>query len=416
MIDPKRIRERYNEVKAGFDARHYPPHFLENFVRLDLEWRQAQQEIDLLKNQRNQLTPKGKPTPEQFQKLKELADTIKSKQDRVQTLEQDASHAALYLPNVPHASVPVGKSEENNIEVRQVGKPRDFSFTPKAHHELGTGLNILDFERATAVSGARSVMYRGQGAKLERALINFMLDTHTTHHGYTEIIPSVMVNSASMTGTGQLPKFGEDSFKLTDTDLWLSPTSEVQLTNAYQNTILNEEELPLKLTAYTPCFRKEAGSYGKDMAGIIRLHQFNKVELVKLVHPDQSWNELETLLNNAETILQLLELPYRVITLCTGDMGFTSAKTYDIEVWFPAQGKYREISSCSNFLDFQARRAMIRYKQKDSGKVQYLHTLNGSGLAVGRTWAALVENFQNEDGSISVPDKLKPYMGRELLS
>ena len=416
MIDPKKIREQYDIVKAGLDARHYPPHFLEAYVTLDQQWRQELQAVEILQQKRNGLTPKGKPTPEQQAELKQLSADLKQKEEALKELESQATQAALFLPNVPDPSTPIGHSEEENVEIRTWGTPRTFDFTPKPHNELGTQLDILDFERAAGIAGARMVVYKGQGARLERAIMNLMLDTHTQEHGYTEILPPVLVNSSSMTGTGQLPKFEDDSFKIADTDLWLSPTSEVQLTNLYKDSIIAEEKLPLQLTAYTACFRKEAGSYGKDMAGIIRLHQFNKVELVKLVHPDHSAQEHEKLLANAEVILQKLGLPYRVIALCTGDIGFCSAKTYDIEVWFPSQGKYREISSCSNFLDFQSRRAMIRYKNASTGKVNYLHTLNGSGLAIDRTWAALVENYQNQDGSITLPDVLLPYVGVTQIS
>jgi seryl-tRNA synthetase len=416
MLDPRRIRDEFEAVKKGLSNRGQSLDVLDHFVETDKAWRKALQEVETLSAERNALTPKGKPTPEQLQQLKQLSEQLKGKQESLSPLESDIEKAALIIPNIPHPSVPVGKDESENVVVKTVGTPKTFNFTPKPHEELAVNLGLLDFERAAKISGARFAVYKGLGARLERSLIQLMLDKHSLNHGYTEILPPVLVNSASMQGTGQLPKFADDSFKIDDTDLWLSPTSEVQLTNLYRDTIIPEEELPVKMTAYTACFRKEAGSYGKDMSGIIRQHQFNKVELVKIVHPDQSLNELELLLADAESILQALELPYRVVSLCTGDIGFSSAKTYDIEVWFPSQNKYREISSCSTFLDFQARRAMIRYKSKESGKVQYAHTLNGSGLAVGRTFAALLENYQQEDGSITIPKPLQPFLGVSSLA
>jgi seryl-tRNA synthetase len=412
MLDPRQIRDHFETVQKALISRN--PVWeteLVKFAEKDKEWRAILQETEQLKAQQNQATPKGKPTPEQLIELKTLSESVKSKQDELRKIEEELTQIAMELPNVPDASVPVGKDEHDNLETHTHLTPATFSFTPKSHDELGTHLGILDFEKATKIAGSRMALYKNQGAKLERALIQFMLDIHTQSHGYEEILPPVLVNTASLTGTGQLPKFAEDSFKINDTDFWLSPTAEVQLTNLYRDQIIPEEELPIRLTAYTPCFRKEAGSYGKDLTGLIRLHQFNKVELVKFCTPESSMAELETLRTHAETILQKLELPYRVLCLCTGDMGFSSAKTFDLEVWFPSQNKYREISSCSNFHDFQARRAMIRYRSKSTGKVQYLHTLNGSGLAVGRTFAAILENYQNEDGSIRVPDVLIPYMG-----
>ena len=331
-------------------------------------------------------------------------------------MEDSLKNLAQELPNIPHSSTPEGKNEDDNVETKQWGTIPSFNFEAKSHDVLGTELGILDFENAAKISGARFAIYRKLGAKLERALINFMLDIHTSEHGYEEVLPPVLVNSRSMTGTGQLPKFGDDSFSMKDSDLWLSPTAEVQLTNLFANDIIKEEDLPKKVTAFTPCFRKESGSYGKDTSGLIRLHQFNKVELVQCVHPDKSLEALEELTRQAETILEKLQLPYRRVALCSGDLGFSSGKTFDLEVWFPSQNKYREISSCSNFFDFQARRAMIRYKKKADGKNNYLHTLNGSGLAVGRTCAAIIENFQTEEGAIIIPDVLRPYMGVEKIS
>ncbi len=415
MIDPRLIREEVTKVREGIQSRGYSIEMLEVYVKKDEEWRQLLTQLDSLKHQRKSLTPKQKPTPEQLHVLKRLSDEIEQLETKVQEHETVTRQSALELPNVPDATVPRGASAEENQEVRQIGIPTHFSFSPQSHEEVGVRLGMLDFERAVKVTGTRFSFFTGIGARLERALIQFMLDLHTIEHGYHEISPPALVNSQSMMGTGQLPKFSEESFQVSDSDLWLSPTAEVQLTNMYRDTILNEEQLPLRLTAYTPCFRKEAGSYGKDVKGIIRQHQFDKVELVKFATPDQSFSELEGLVQNAEEVLKRLELPYRVVMLCTGDLGFSSAKTYDLEVWFPSQNRYREILSCSNFLDFQSRRAMIRFKQKFSGKVQYLHTLNGSGVAIGRTFAAILENYQNEDGTVRVPKVLQPYLGRSVI-
>jgi seryl-tRNA synthetase len=319
------------------------------------------------------------------------------------------------IPNLPHASVPVGRSEHDNVEVRRWGTPPSFSFQPKPHWELGEQLGVLDLERAAKLSGARFAVYWDQGAKMERALANFMLDLHTSQHGYREVLPPYVVNSASMYGTGQLPKFAGDSFRLQDHDLWLVPTAEVPVTNLYRDETLDEEQLPVSLTAYTPCFRSEAGSYGKDVRGIIRQHQFQKVELVKFSHPERSYDDHEKLTRDAEAVLQRLGLHYRVVVLCTADMGFSSAKTYDIEVWLPGQQLFREISSCSNFESFQARRANIRFRSAGKKKSEFVHTLNGSGLAVGRTWLAILENYQQEDGSVLVPEELRSYMGAERI-
>jgi seryl-tRNA synthetase len=318
------------------------------------------------------------------------------------------------VPNVPHESVPTGKSAEDNVEVRRIGTPPAFSFPPKAHWDLGPELGILDFERAAKITGARFAVYWGLGAKLERALINFMLDVHTREHGYTEVLPPFIVNSASLYGTGQLPKFAADQFKLEGADYWLIPTAEVPVTNLYRDETLDLDKLPIKLCAYTPCFRSEAGSYGRDVRGIIRQHQFQKVELVKFARPESSYDELEALTRDAEDILQRLGLPYRTVVLSTGDIGASAAKTYDIEVWLPGLNEYKEISSCSNFEAFQARRASIRAKS-GKGKAEYIHTLNGSGLAVGRTWLAIIENYQQADGSVVVPEALRPYLGVEVI-
>lgn len=415
MLDPKRLRTETDQVRKGLSDRAYPLSFLETFLEHDAKWREARQRLDDMINRRNTQMPKGKPTPEQLDELKKLSDAIKTLQEQVTHLETEVEQAALYLPNIPDTAVTVGKSEDDNRVIRTWGEPNSFTFEPKAHDDLGTGAGILDFDSAAKVAGARFAIYRGLGARLERALISFMLDVHTLEHGYEELLPPVIVHTDSLKGTGQLPKFSEDCFKLADTDYWLSPTAEVQLTNVFKQSVIEESKLPILVTAYTPCFRKEAGSYGRDMKGIIRQHQFNKVELVQLVKPETSMQALESLLHHAEVILQKLGLPYRVVELCTGDLGFSSAKTYDIEVWFPSQNKYREISSCSCFLDFQARRAMIRYKDTQSGKAHYLHTLNGSGVAVGRAFAAILENYQQPDGSILVPEVLQKMVGTERI-
>lgn len=336
---------------------------------------------------------------------------IKQLEAEIEQSESSLSETLLAVPNIPHESVPRGNDESANVEVRRWGVPREFSFEVKDHVDIGEQLGIVDFERATKITGARFAVLRGMGARLERALINFMLDIHTTENGYTEMLPPFMVNSASMQGTGQLPKFAADLFKLEQSDYWLIPTAEVPLTNYHREEILEASQLPISLTAYTPCFRSEAGSYGRDVRGLIRQHQFDKVELVKISHPDQSYEDLERLTRDAETILQRLELPYRVVVLSTGDMGFSAAKTYDLEVWLPSQKTYREISSCSNCSDFQARRAQIRFRRATGQKPEFVHTLNGSGLAVGRTWLAILENYQQADGSVLVPTALRPYLG-----
>lgn len=342
--------------------------------------------------------------------MKALGDRIKTAEDSLRTAEERVMDVALRIPNVPHASVPVGTDPASNLEMRRIGSAPAFGFTPKAHWDIGEALGILDFGRAAKIAGARFAVLFGLGARLERALINFMLDLHTTRHGYQEVLPPFMVNRAAMTGTGQLPKFEEDLFKLRDDDYFLIPTAEVPVTNLLREEIVPDDRVPIRYTAYTPCFRREAGSYGKDTRGLIRQHQFNKVELVAFSRPEDSYQELERLTGHAEAVLQELALPYRVVTLCTGDLGFAAAKTYDIEVWLPSQSGFREISSCSNFEAFQARRASIRYRRKD-GKTDFLHTLNGSGLAVGRTLIAILENYQQADGSVTIPHALRPYMG-----
>jgi seryl-tRNA synthetase len=382
-------------------------------------------EIEALRHKRNvvsddiaKIKKSGEDAGSLIEQMREVSETIKKLDKERSTIEEVIHGFLISVPNIPHEDVPVGKDDTENRLERTFGTPKKFEFTVKPHWELGEDLGILDFTRAAKLTGARFPLYFGKGARLERALINFMLDTHTSQHGYTETLPPFIVNSTTMTGTGQLPKFEEDLFKLEGSDYYLIPTSEVPMTNIYANEIINESMLPCKFTAYTPCFRSEAGSYGRDTKGLIRQHQFNKVELVKLTTPETSFIELESLLANAEKILQLLELPYQVVTLCTGDIGFSATKTYDIEVWMPGQdtqGKYREISSCSNCLDFQARRAGIRFRRKGQKKPEYVHTLNGSGLAVGRTFAAILENYQQADGSIMIPDVLIPYMGGQKV-
>jgi seryl-tRNA synthetase len=344
-------------------------------------------------------------------RLREASGAIKAKEDRQREVEERLRQILLTIPNLPHESVPRGRDESANVEVRRHGEPREFSFQPRQHWEIGVELGILDFDRAAKLSGARFVVYLGLGAKLERALINFMLDLQTGPHGYREVQPPVLVNAATLEGTGQLPKFEEDLFKVRERDLYLIPTAEVPLTNLHRDEVIDGDQLPLYYTAYTPCFRSEAGSYGKDVRGLIRQHQFNKVELVKFTTPESSYEELEKMTSDAEEVLKQLELPYRVVILSTGDMGFSSAKTYDIEVWLPGQNAFREISSCSNCTDFQARRAKIKFRPDPKSKVRFAHTLNGSGLAVGRTLVAILENFQNEDGSVSIPKVLQPYLG-----
>lgn len=415
MIDPKLIRQNPDVVKEKLKQRGEDLTLLESYIQADQKWRLVLTEIDQLKMKRNQQTPKGKPSTEQLQQLKQLSEAIKSKQQEVSDLEAKTQQLGLQLPNIPDDTVPVGRSEEQNECVKTVGTPRSFDFEVNSHDACLASQSRLNFSQAATITGSRFVVMQKQYATLERALINFMLDTHTHEHGYEEVLPPVIVNSNTLKGTGQLPKFKDDLFKLEDTDYWLSPTAEVQCTNLFQGHILAEEELPKKVTAATACFRKEAGSYGKDIKGIIRQHQFNKVELVQLVKPEESFEALNQLLSHAEKIVQQLELPYRIVKLCTGDLGFASALTYDIEVWFPSQQCYREISSCSNFLDFQSRRAMIRYKSEDNGNVSYLHTINGSGIAVGRAMAAIIENHQEKDGSITMPKALKKYLRFETI-
>jgi seryl-tRNA synthetase len=391
------------------------------FRDLDARRRAALTETETLRAQRNsesmeisKLKKQGADTTEQQGKVRAIGDRIGELEEGVKALDEEFRSLMAGIPNIPHESVPVGRGAEDNAEVRRRGEPPAFSFQPKAHWDLGPALGILDFERAAKVTGARFAVYWGQGAKLERALTNFMLDVHTREHGYTEVLPPFLINSASLYGTGQLPKFAADLFKCENTDFWLAPTAEVPVTNLYRDETLEAANLPINLCAYTPCFRSEAGSYGTDVRGIIRQHQFQKVELVKFTRADQSYEELEKLTADAEDVLKRLGLPYRTVVLCTGDMGFASAKTYDIEVWLPGQSAYREISSCSNFEAFQARRAGIR--ARSGKKTDYAHTLNGSGLAVGRTWVAIVENYQQADGSVIIPEVLRPYLNAERIT
>jgi seryl-tRNA synthetase len=390
---------------------------VENFLSLDEEWRKLTGQIDDLKARRNAASEKivaMKKNKEDASGLladmKGLADQGKRLEDEQMNLERQINEIVLTLPNIPHASVPVGKSSRQNLEVRAWGEKKKYDFKLMSHDEIGRKLDILDFDRAGKISGSRFVVYKGLGAALERALISFMLDLHIKEHGYLEVMPPALVNPESMRGTGQLPKFEEELFKCRDDELYLIPTAEVPVTNLHRDEILPKEALPIKYVAYTPCFRREAGSYGKDVKGIIRQHQFNKVELVKFCEPDKSYDELEKLTANAEAVLQNLGLPYRVVQLCTGDLGFASAKTYDLEVWFPSENQYREISSCSNFESFQARRANIRYRPAPDAKLEFVHTLNGSGLAVGRCFAAILENYQKADGGFDIPEALRRYL------
>ncbi len=416
MLDIKNIRENLSLIKKGLKNRNADIN-LDEIILSDNKRKEILFELEDLRYKRNSVSDqiaelkKAKADAEKIiLEMRKVSARIKTLEKDLSKIQSDINQKLILIPNIPHLSVPQGKSEADNKLVKKEGEPKNFDFEPKAHWDIGEALNILDFERAAKITGARFPLYYGAGARLERALINFMLDIHTIEHGYKETLPPFIVNRNSMTATGQLPKFEEDLFKIKGIDYFLIPTAEVPVTNIYGNEILTEAELPILHTAYTPCFRSEAGSYGKDTKGLIRQHQFNKVELVKFVKPEDSYNELETLLKNAEEILKRLKLPYRVITLCAGDLGFSAAKTYDIEVWLPAQGVYREISSCSNFEDFQARRANIRFKREGKKKTQFIHTLNGSGLAVGRTFAAILENFQQPNGSVTIPDALIPYM------
>ncbi len=417
MLEIKYIRQNIQEIKTSLIHRGDSTD-LETFQKSDEKRRSILLETEELRHRKNmvsdqiaQMKKKGEDAGGFVVEMREVSNKIKQLEKDLIVNEDIVNHILIRLPNIPHSSVPIGKNETNNIVLKKISSPPTFSFQPNPHWTIGEKLNIFDFGRAARIAGARFPLYMGAGARLERALINFMLDIHTLEHGYTEILPPFIVNRKTMTGTGQLPKFEEDLFKIENTDFFLIPTAEVPVTNIHATEVIEADLLPIKYVAATPCFRSEAGSYGKDTRGLIRQHQFNKVELVKFTKPETSYDELETLLENAETILKRLGLPYQVITLCTGDLGFSSAKTYDIEVWMPAQGVYREISSCSNFESFQARRSDIRYRDKNKKGTELVHTLNGSGLAVGRTVAAILENYQQADGSVLIPEALRPYMG-----
>ena len=418
MLDVKRIRKNYEEVKERVEFRGKGDFGLSELKDIDEKRREILAEVEKMKNKQNtvsrqipKLKKEGKDTSVIMAEMKKLSSDIKPLEAKLDEIDEEYRLMLLSVPNTPNQKVPYGVDDSDNEVMRIVGEPTKFEFEAKAHWDIGEELDILDFERAAKISGTRFTVYKGLGARLERAITNFMLDLHTIEQSYVEILPPFMVNRKAMTGTGQLPKFEEDMFYVPQKDFFLIPTAEVPVTNLRGDEILKEEELPIYYTAYTPCFRAEAGSAGRDTRGLIRQHQFNKVELVKFVKPVNSYDELEKLTADAEAVLKILGIPYRVVRLCSGDLGFSSAMTYDIEVWMPSYGRYVEISSCSNFEDFQARRAGIRYRDSETGKVEYVHTLNGSGLAVGRTTAAILENFQKEDGSVEIPEALRKYMG-----
>jgi len=416
MLDIKYLRQNIEIVRKKMDERGQSIDF-DRFLEMDAKRRDILQSVETLRNERNdaskaigELKKKKQDATELIDKMSQVSLKIKEYDETLRVTEEELNAFVMIVPNVQHESVQMGRCSEDNTVVRTWGKKPVFSFEPKQHFELGESLNILDFARGAKITGARFTVYRGAGAAMERALISFMLDLHIEKHGYTEVLTPFMVNAESMTGTGQLPKFKEDLFKIEGMEYYLIPTAEVPVTNIYRDEILEEDKLPIYLVAYSPCFRSEAGSYGKDTRGLIRQHQFNKVEMVKFSQPETSYDELEKLTANAEDVLEKLGIAYRTVCLCTADLGFSSAKTYDVEAWMPGQNTYREISSCSNFDDFQARRAAIRFRRKDSGKVEFVHTLNGSGLAVGRTVVAILENYQQADGSVLIPDALQPYM------
>ena len=421
MLDIKILRTEPERIKEALKNRNNDLD-IEPAIQLDKERRALLTSVEQKKAEQNkiskqipQLKKAGEDTSAIFAEMKELSNEIKEDDEKVRDIDEKLRAFMLRIPNIPNKDVPVGKDDSENVEIRKYGEPRNFDFEPKAHWDIGTDLDILDFERGTKIAGTRFTVYKGLGARLERAVISFFLATHTEESGYTEILPPYMVNRESMTGTGQLPKFEEDAFKVTNNGFFLIPTAEVPVTNLHRDEILSGGDLPIKYCAYSACFRAEAGSAGRDTRGLIRQHQFNKVELVKFVKPENSYDELEKLTNDAEKLLQKLGIAYRVVCLSTGDLGFSSAKTYDIEVWMPSYGRYVEISSCSNFEDYQARRANIRYKETPKDKAQLVHTLNGSGLAVGRTVAAILENYQNADGTVTIPDVLVPFMGVDKI-
>ncbi len=423
MLDIKRIREDFEGTKSAVELRGKGDYNIGRTVELDEERRKLLTEMEALRAEQKresrripQMKKAGEDTTALMADMKQLSEKISELDGKVKDVQEEQREILLGIPNTPSASTPVGKDETENVELRKWSEPTSFDFEPKAHWDIGTDLDILDFDRGAKLSGARFTVYKGKGARLERSLINFMLNTHIEEHGYTEILPPFLVGRKAMTGTGQLPKFEDDMYSVqAELDEFLIPTAEVPLTNLRSDEIIDSSELPLYYTAYTACFRKEAGSAGRDTRGIIRQHQFNKVEMVKIVRPEDSYDELEKLTDNAEDILKKLGLPYRVIALCTGDIGFSAAKTYDVEVWMPSYGRYVEISSCSNTEDFQARRANIRFRPEPKAKPEFVHTLNGSGLAVGRCLAAILENYQNEDGSVTVPEVLRPYMGCDRI-
>ena len=421
MLDIRLIRTETEKVKAAL-ARRKEVVDIDALLKLDADKRETLFEVEGLKSRQNEVSKKipmmkknGEDTAPVFKEMKELSDKIKELDEKVRDLDEKLNAMMLTIPNIPNSEVPDGDTDDDNVEIRKFMEPTEFGFEPKAHWDVGADLGIIDAPTAGKVTGTRFTFYKGLGARLERAVINFYLDTHTTESGYTEIFPPYMVHRRSMVGTGQLPKFEEDAFKVQGTDYFLIPTAEVPVTNMYRDDILDGDKLPIKHVAYSACFRAEAGSAGKDTRGLIRQHQFNKVELVKFTKPEDSYAELEKLTRDAEKVLQLLKIPYRVVAICVGDLGFTAAKKYDIEVWMPSYNRYVEISSCSNFEDFQARRANIKFKNSPKDKAQFVHTLNGSGVAIGRTVAAILENFQNEDGSVTVPDVLVPYMGGQKV-
>ncbi|ARC83301.1 serine--tRNA ligase [Clostridium argentinense CDC 2741] len=425
MLDLKRIRNNIEEIKKALNDRgeNFDISVIDEVVALDKRRRDILVEVEELKNKRNtqssqipKLKKEGLPVDNIMAEMKELADKIKNFDLELSETDERIKYIMLRIPNIPNPEVPSGNTDEDNVEVRKFGEPRKFEFEPKEHWTLGTEKGILDFEAGGKVTGSRFTVYKGLGARLERAIINFFLNKHIDENGYTEILPPFMVNRNSMTGTGQLPKFEEDAFKVSDTDYFLIPTAEVPVTNLFRDEIIEGDKLPIKYAAYSACFRSEAGSAGRDTRGLVRQHQFNKVELVKFVKPEDSYKELESLVNDAESVLKALGLPYRLVKICKGDLGFTAAFKYDLEVWMPSYNRYVEISSCSNFEDFQARRANIKYKDDAKSKPNFVHTLNGSGVAIGRTVAAILENYQNADGTITIPEVLRPYMGgREVM-